>query len=59
MSPCWAGMHTNTHDSSFLLIAHPEQNIQSLMNLGASRSEVIAALDAAGGNVDFAASFLF
>ncbi|GJJ73899.1 DNA damage-inducible protein 1 [Entomortierella parvispora] len=39
--------------------SHPEQNIQTLMNLGASRSEVIAALDAAGGNVDFAASFLF
>lgn len=29
------------------------------MSLGASRAEVIAALDAAGGNVDVAAGFLF
>ncbi|KAF9571847.1 DNA damage-inducible protein 1 [Mortierella alpina] len=39
--------------------AHPENHIETLMALGASRAEVIAALDAAGGNVDFAASFLF
>ncbi|KAI1317995.1 DNA damage-inducible protein 1 [Mortierella claussenii] len=39
--------------------AYSEEQIQSLMALGASRPEVIAALDAAGGNVDFAASFLF
>ncbi|KAG9325958.1 hypothetical protein KVV02_005802 [Mortierella alpina] len=39
--------------------AHPEDHIETLMALGASRAEVIAALDAAGGNVDFAASFLF
>ncbi|KAG0201917.1 DNA damage-inducible protein 1 [Mortierella sp. GBA30] len=38
---------------------YPEEHIQTLMGLGASRAEVIAALDAAGGNVDFAASFLF
>ncbi|KAF9986343.1 DNA damage-inducible protein 1 [Modicella reniformis] len=38
---------------------YPEEHIQSLMALGASRPEVIAALDAAGGNVDYAASFLF
>ncbi|KAG0325495.1 DNA damage-inducible protein 1 [Podila horticola] len=39
--------------------AHPEGSIQTLMSLGASRAEVIAALDAAGGNVDVAAGFLF
>ncbi|KAG0057399.1 DNA damage-inducible protein 1 [Gryganskiella cystojenkinii] len=39
--------------------AYPEADIQNLMGLGASRQEVIAALDAAGGNIDFAASFLF
>ncbi|KAF9329534.1 DNA damage-inducible protein 1 [Podila minutissima] len=39
--------------------AHPEGSIQTLMSLGASRVEVIAALDAAGGNVDVAAGFLF
>ncbi|KAF8930416.1 DNA damage-inducible protein 1 [Dissophora ornata] len=38
---------------------YPEEHIQTLMALGATRPEVIAALDAAGGNVDFAASFLF
>ncbi|KAF9994742.1 DNA damage-inducible protein 1, partial [Entomortierella chlamydospora] len=38
---------------------YPEASIQTLMGLGASRPEVIAALDAAGGNVDIAASFLF
>ncbi|KAG0357358.1 DNA damage-inducible protein 1 [Podila minutissima] len=38
---------------------HPEGSIQTLMSLGASRVEVIAALDAAGGNVDVAAGFLF
>lgn len=29
------------------------------MGLGASREQVVSALEAAGGNVDFAASFLF
>ncbi|KAF9353298.1 DNA damage-inducible protein 1 [Mortierella sp. AD094] len=38
---------------------YPEASIQTLMGLGASRPEIIAALDAAGGNVDIAASFLF
>ncbi|KAF9115757.1 DNA damage-inducible protein 1 [Mortierella sp. AM989] len=39
--------------------AYPEETIQTLMGLGASRPEVIAALDAAGGDADVAASFLF
>ncbi|KAG0267493.1 DNA damage-inducible protein 1 [Mortierella polycephala] len=39
--------------------SYPEEHIQTLMGLGASRAEVIAALDAASGNMDVAASFLF
>ncbi|KAG0313299.1 DNA damage-inducible protein 1 [Linnemannia gamsii] len=39
--------------------AFPEKDIETLMGLGASREQVISALEAAGGNVDFAASFLF
>ncbi|KAG0281959.1 DNA damage-inducible protein 1 [Linnemannia exigua] len=37
----------------------PEKDIETLMGLGATREQVISALEAAGGNVDFAASFLF
>ncbi|KAG0298551.1 DNA damage-inducible protein 1 [Linnemannia gamsii] len=37
----------------------PEKDIETLMGLGASREQVVSALEAAGGNVDFAASFLF
>ncbi|KAF9205858.1 DNA damage-inducible protein 1 [Haplosporangium sp. Z 27] len=38
---------------------HSESDIQTLMSLGATRPVAIAALDAAGGNVDTAAGFLF
>lgn len=38
---------------------YPEENIQTLMNLGATREAAIQALDAMGGNVDYAASMLF
>ena len=38
---------------------HPEQSIQMLMDLGASRELAISTLDASGGNVDVAASLLF
>jgi len=38
---------------------HPELSIQLLMDLGASREVAIRTLDAAGGNVDVAASLLF
>ncbi|KAF9967151.1 DNA damage-inducible protein 1 [Mortierella alpina] len=38
---------------------HPEQSIETLMGLGVSRADAIAALDAAEGNVDAAAGFLF
>ncbi|OZJ05488.1 hypothetical protein BZG36_01627 [Bifiguratus adelaidae] len=37
----------------------PESSIQTLTNLGISRQEAVHALQATGGNVDLAASFLF
>ena len=36
-----------------------ERDIQTLMDLGVSREVAISTLDAAGGNVDVAASLLF
>ncbi|KAL5508159.1 DDI1 [Sanghuangporus vaninii] len=39
--------------------SHPESSIQTLMGLGATREDAIQALDAMGGNVDYAASMLF
>jgi len=36
-----------------------ESSIRTLMDLGASREEAIRVLEAAGGNVDYAASMLF
>lgn len=38
---------------------HPEKDINQLVQLGFSRQEAIAALDATGGNVDYAAGLLF
>ncbi|KAG0227249.1 DNA damage-inducible protein 1 [Actinomortierella wolfii] len=38
---------------------HSNEKIETLMALGFPRDRVIAALDAAGGNVDLAAGFLF
>jgi DNA damage-inducible protein 1 len=38
---------------------HPESAIELLMGLGVSREIAISTLDAAGGNVDVAASLLF
>ena len=38
---------------------HPESNIRTIMDLGVSREMAISTLDAAGGNVDVAASLLF
>jgi DNA damage-inducible protein 1 len=38
---------------------HPETSIRVLMDLGASREVAISTLDAAGGNLDVAASLLF
>lgn len=38
---------------------YPEANIQTLMGLGATREVAIQALDAASGNVEYAASMLF
>ncbi|CCF56528.1 hypothetical protein KAFR_0B02300 [Kazachstania africana CBS 2517] len=45
---------TSSHANTY-----PENTIKQLMDLGFSRNEVIKALDATGGNADFAASFLF
>lgn len=38
---------------------YPETSLQTLMNLGATRETAMQALDAAGGNVEYAASMLF
>jgi DNA damage-inducible protein 1 len=38
---------------------HPEEHIRILMDLGATREVAISSLDAAGGNIDVAASLLF
>jgi len=38
---------------------HPEQHIRTLMDLGATREFAIRTLDAAGGDVEVAASMLF
>ncbi|KAG7562873.1 hypothetical protein FFLO_01702 [Filobasidium floriforme] len=37
----------------------PEASITAIMNLGVSREQAISTLEAAGGNVDVAASLLF
>ena len=38
---------------------YPEQHVRTLMDLGVSREVAISTLDAAGGNLDVAASLLF
>lgn len=38
---------------------HSETSVKTLMDLGASREQAISLLDAAGGNVDVAASLMF
>ncbi|KAF9275102.1 DNA damage-inducible protein 1 [Mortierella alpina] len=50
---------TTTPTASTQASRHPEQSIETLMGLGVSRADAIAALDAAEGNVDAAAGFLF
>ncbi|KAF9952153.1 DNA damage-inducible protein 1 [Mortierella alpina] len=50
---------STTPDASTRSGRHPEQSIETLMGLGVSRADAIAALDAAEGNVDVAAGFLF
>jgi DNA damage-inducible protein 1 len=36
-----------------------EEDVQTLMNLGASREMAVNALNATGGNVEYAAAMLF
>ncbi|KAF9924844.1 DNA damage-inducible protein 1 [Mortierella alpina] len=50
---------TTTPNATAPSSSHPEQSIETLMGLGVSRADAIAALDAAEGNVDAAAGFLF
>lgn len=38
---------------------YPEEHIKTLMEFGATREMAISTLDAAGGNIDVAASLLF
>ena len=38
---------------------YPEEHIRTLMDLGVSREVAISTLEAAGGNLDMAASLLF
>ena len=38
---------------------HNEKDIQTLMDLGATREVAIEALNASGGNVDYAAAVIF
>ncbi|KAI9774653.1 MAG: DNA damage-inducible protein 1 [Geoglossum simile] len=40
-------------------LQHPPEAIEQLLQLGVSREEAIAALNATGGNVDFAAGLFF
>ena len=39
--------------------SHPKEAIDQLVSLGFDRNQAVAALDACGGNVDYAASLLF
>jgi DNA damage-inducible protein 1 len=52
---------SRSHDPSRPLSTnrHPESAVRTLMDLGATRELAISSLDAAGGNVDVAASLLF
>ncbi|KAJ1943123.1 hypothetical protein EC988_006315, partial [Linderina pennispora] len=38
---------------------YPEETVQAIMSFGVTREQAISALDAASGNPDVAASFLF
>jgi len=50
---------SSTPSSSQPSVAHPKASIDQLQNLGFSRDQAIAALDACEGNVEYAAGLLF
>ncbi|KAI5114698.1 hypothetical protein M0805_002643, partial [Coniferiporia weirii] len=54
-----AAPRTNVQAPGVQASRYPEASIQTLMNLGATREVAIQALDATGGNVEYAASVLF
>ncbi len=54
-APQQAAMATTSHGPG----SHSPQAIEQLQQLGFSREEAVAALDATGGNVDYAAGLLF
>jgi DNA damage-inducible protein 1 len=53
--PAAAGASNSTSQAS----RFPEADVAQIVNLGFSREEAIQALDATGGNIEFAASLLF
>jgi len=50
---------TTTAGATGAVTAHPAEAIDQLQSLGFSRAEAISALDATGGNVEYAAGLLF
>jgi len=58
-SPAAGPSRSRAPQSSVPAQRYPERDISTLMDLGVSREVAISTLDAAGGNVDVAASLLF
>jgi DNA damage-inducible protein 1 len=54
-----ARMPAQPSGSATAATRHSEEAIETLMSLGATREVAISSLDAAGGNLDVAASLLF
>jgi DNA damage-inducible protein 1 len=58
-SPATGARPSSHQASSPQSSRHSEVSIKTLMDLGASREQAISLLEAAGGNVDVAASLMF
>jgi DNA damage-inducible protein 1 len=58
-SPAAGPSRSHAPQSSVPAQRYPERDISTLMDLGVSREVAISTLEAAGGNVDVAASLLF